>query len=92
MKNVVNNRRSEIEIISDICKLSCNGAKKTELLYQGNLSYTQLKEYLIFLTERNILEKLENKDNGNSATYYKTTEKGLEFLNEVNKVLAYLNL
>ena len=53
---MVNVRRSEFEIISDILTLSRNGAKKTELIYQGNLSYTQVQKYLPFLIERQILE------------------------------------
>lgn len=46
---MVNTRRSEIEIISKILDLSKSGAKKTEILYRGNLSYMQLQKYLPFL-------------------------------------------
>jgi len=49
---MVNNRRSELDIISKILDLSKSGAKKTEILYQGNLSYTQLQSYLPFLLEK----------------------------------------
>ena len=37
------------EIISKILDLSKDGAKKTEILYQGNFSYMQLKSYLNML-------------------------------------------
>ena len=89
---MVNNRRSELEIISKILILSKEGAKKTELLYQGNLSYIQLKEYLSYLIERNLLEENTIRDNGNSSIFYKPTEKGLFFLKDVHKVMAYLEL
>ncbi|HEC81433.1 MAG TPA: DUF4364 domain-containing protein, partial [Thermoplasmatales archaeon] len=39
---VVNTRRCEIEIIRDILSLATKGAKKTQILYKTNLSYTQL--------------------------------------------------
>lgn len=89
---MVNNRRSEIEIISEILSLSNNGAKKTELLYQGNLSFAQLQSYLTYLIEKNILEEKELKNSGNSTKYYKTTDKGLVFLQDVKKVLAHLQI
>ena len=91
-KFVVNNRRSELEIISKILALSKEGAKKTELLYQGNLSYIQLKDYLSYLLERNLLEEKITRDNGSSSTYYKPTEKGLIFLKDANRVMIHLSL
>jgi len=89
---MVNNRRSELEIISKILILSKEGAKKTELLYQGNLSYTQLKNYLSFLLERELLEENIVRDNGNSGKYYTATEKGLIFLKDASKVMIHLSL
>jgi len=87
---MVNNRRSEFEIIGKILDLSRDGAKKTELLYQGNLSYIQLTNYLSFLVEKNVLEELEVKNNGNNGKYYKLTSKGQDLLEDINKTLAYL--
>ena len=89
---MVNNRRSKIEIINDILKLSANGAKKTELLYQGNFSFTQLQSYLSYLIEKNILEESEIQNNGGIIKYYKTTEKGLIFLEDVKKIITHLDL
>ena len=86
---MVNNRRSEFEIIGKILDLSREGAKKTELLYQGNLSYVQLTSYLTFLVENNVLEELEIKNNGSSGKYYKLTSKGSDLLGDINKTLAY---
>jgi len=88
---MINNRRSELEIISKILDLSKNGAKKTELLYQGNFSYTQLKCYLTFLVEKNFLEENIEKNNGNSGRCYRPTEKGQIFLKDINKVISYLS-
>ena len=78
--------------MNKILILSKDGAKKTELLYQGNFSYTQLKNYLNFLIDNNILEELEVKNNGSTSKLYRPTEKGLLFLQDTNKVLAYLTI
>jgi predicted transcriptional regulator len=87
---MANGRRSELEIISEILTLSINGAKTTEILYMGYLSYTQIKKYIPFLVEREILsEKTVLNCKGNSKIYI-TTDKGLDFLKDINRALAYL--
>ena len=86
---MVNSRRSELDIIGEILVLSKKGAKKTEILYQANLSYMQLQKYLPFLVEKNILEKHVVKNNGYSHNLYKTTEKGLDLLNTINQIYAH---
>ena len=86
---MVNNRRSELEIIGKILTLSADGAKPTEILYNGYLSYTQFKKYLPFLLERDIIaEKNIVSDNGR-AKIYMITAKGKEFLKDINKTLSY---
>jgi len=89
---MVNNRRSELEIISKILDASREGAKKTEILYYSNLNYMQLKSYLKYLLSNEILEVGEVKDNGNSYELYRLTEKGFIFHQDVNKVLSHLTL
>jgi len=87
---MVNRRRSELDIINQILSLSQNGAKKTEILYQGNLSYSQLQNYLLFLLEKNILEEqVVKKDNGNFKIY-KNTKKGDNLLQNIKLTLSYL--
>jgi predicted transcriptional regulator len=89
---MVNCRRSEIEIICDILNLSRDGAKRTEILYKGNLSYTQLQKYLPFLVEKEILyEYVINNGNGSSCKMYKTTDKGLTLLQDINKIYEHLS-
>ncbi len=83
-------RRSEIEIIGEILDLSKEGAKKTEILYQNNMSFLQLQHYLSFLLEKNIVE--ENNiisDNGRSIKIYVTTEKGNNLLEKINNLYTY---
>ena len=85
------NRRSEIEIMNEILTLSRDGARKTELLYRGNLSYTQLQNYLKFLIDKNIIEeKTIPKPTNGSSKIFITTEKGQTLLRAINNVLLYL--
>ena len=85
-----NKRRSEIEIIADILNLSKHGARKTEILYQCNLSFTQCNNYLSFLINKDILEekKIINNVDCNDK-FYKITDKGHSLLDEINKTLCY---
>jgi predicted transcriptional regulator len=73
--------RSRVEIISQILE-SANGggATKTKIIYKAFLSYNQLKEYLNILTESDLLSY------DLKAHTFKTTEKGLRFLNFYNEI------
>ena len=86
-----NNRRSEIEIVGEILKISLNGARKTEILYQGNLSFTQLQSYIPFLVEKQILEESLVKSNGSSYKLYNVTNKGMVLLEDINRILKHFN-
>jgi len=89
VSKLVNNRRSELEIIGEILVLSKDGAKTTEILYRGYLSYTQLKQYLSYLLEKDILiEQNVSNGNGHSKIYF-LTDKGTDLLKDINKTLSY---
>ena len=88
---MVNNRRSQLEIINQILVISKNGAKKTCILYNCNLSYKQLEGYLSYMTNKNILEESMDKDNGNNGKVYRPTEKGLIFLEDSKRILEQLS-
>ena len=87
---MVNNRRSELDIITEILNLSKEGSKKTNILYKSNLSYTQIQSYLPFLIEKDVLEECLVKKKGKDYKYYKTTSKGLHLLELAQKTLYYL--
>jgi predicted transcriptional regulator len=70
---MVNRDRHEITI--EILRLSTNGKRKTELMRDVGLSYTQAKQYLPMLIEKELLE-LDGKG------LYKTTKKGSKFLED----------
>ena len=87
---MVNVRRSELDIITKILKLSINGTKKTNIMYKGNLSYTQIQNYLPFLIEKQILEECLVEENDKNYINYKITQKGLDLLQSARKTLILL--
>lgn len=73
--------RSRIDIISRILETANGGnARKSKILYKGFLSYAQMKEYLMLLTEKDLLCYDEDTQT------FKTTEKGLRFLEIYNRL------
>lgn len=64
--------RQRMEIMTEILVLCTNSSKKTRIMYQTNLSYAQLKNYLALLTSQGLLQS--NSDE------FEVTEKGLRFL------------
>jgi predicted transcriptional regulator len=73
--------RSRTDIISDILDAANGGgATRTKIMYKAYLSFTQMKEYLTVLTENNLLGY-------DLYTHtFKTTEKGLRFLEVYNRM------
>jgi predicted transcriptional regulator len=73
--------RSRTEIINQILETANGGgATKSKILYKAFLSHDQLKEYLMVLTESDLL-----RYDGDTHTF-KTTEKGLRFLQAYNYI------
>jgi len=67
--------RDRLQIIADILSIASRRAKKTQIMYQANLSYRLLCRYL-----REVLDAgLVNFDDGER---YVLTVKGKEFLNK----------
>ena len=74
--------RSKIDIISQILETANggSGATKTKIMYNAYISYLALKEYLTVLTESDLLCYDEEMQS------FKTTEKGLRFLQTYNRI------
>ncbi|MDQ3837391.1 MAG: winged helix-turn-helix domain-containing protein [Thermoproteota archaeon] len=75
-------QRSRTDIIGDILGAAneTDGVGKTKMMYKAFLSYAQLKEYLPILTENRLLHLDQD------AQTFKTTEKGLKFLNTYYRI------
>jgi len=75
-------RRNEFEIVHELLTHAMNGAKKTFLMYQTNMCYSQFNDYLDCLLEKKLVEKRNWDSNGR---LYFTTEKGKQLLNSVTE-------
>jgi predicted transcriptional regulator len=77
--------RGWLEIIQFILLMCENGAKKTHVMYRCNLNSKQINEYLNFLLECGMLEKI--RERSNSKRYiYKTLELGLKFISSYKQL------
>ena len=73
--------RSRIDIMSQILEAANGGgATKSKMMYKAFLNYVQLREFLTVLTEIKLLSY-----DGETHTF-KTTEKGLRFLDTYNQI------
>ena len=73
--------RSRNDIIGEILEVANGGrATRAKIMYQAFLSYTQTKEYLMILTQNNLI----SYDVGTRT--FRTTEKGLRFLEAYNQM------
>jgi predicted transcriptional regulator len=84
---IFTNKRSESEIIAQILYSAEKEAKKTQLLYDANISYTHFIKYFNFLLEKNFIKVKEQSLN---RKIYKTTDKGEHFLKDINNVLEQI--
>ena len=66
--------RSRTDIIAMILRAAVNGATKTRIMYGAYLSYAQVKEYLSFLIEKNLISYEEG------TGLYKLTETVMKLL------------
>lgn len=66
--------RSRTDIIQIILQSATTGATKTRIMYRAYLSYAQVKEYLSFLVERDLVRLEEG------SGLYKLSEKGMRLL------------
>jgi predicted transcriptional regulator len=71
--------RSRMEIVSKILQAAeGSGTTKTKIMYHAFLSYGQLQDYLMVLTQNDLLSYDLN------TRTFSTTEKGLRFIEVYN--------
>lgn len=61
-----------------ILKLATKGCKKTHIMYQANLSHSQLNKYLRILEERRLIKE--------TVQGYVTTKVGREFIKKFQEI------
>jgi len=79
-------KRNNLDITADILRVAEKGAKKTRIVYQANLNFKTLHEYLEKLESAGLLEN--SVDRGGLIT---TTEKGSEYLDHYEEFKKYVN-
>jgi predicted transcriptional regulator len=75
--------RKKIEIIADILNVAREGAKKTHIIYRGNLSFKVANMYLDVVVKAGLI-RFDSK-NG----HYLLTEKGKRFLGRFQSYSKY---
>jgi predicted transcriptional regulator len=80
-------RRDKLYIIAEIMEIAKDGTLKTQIMYKANLSFAQLNEYVKLLIKINLLRK--EVDSGRDV--YRSTEKGLDFLQRHQEIMDLLS-
>ena len=83
----VHRYRNRVDIIAQLLDAASNPTTKTKMMYKAMLSYEQLKEYLVMLTENDLIAY------DNPSRRFTTTNKGYEFVKryeELNNLITPL--
>ena len=80
-------RRDRLYIIAEILNVAREGSLKTQIMYSANLSFAQLNEYISFLLKMNLLRIGTDE----TKTIYKTTVKGLKYLQNYEEIAQLLS-
>jgi len=67
-------------------RTAINGKIKTHIMYKAKLSYAQLNEYIQLLLDKGLLENTTIKEKSVDKKVYKTTHKGLAFIENFESV------
>jgi predicted transcriptional regulator len=68
-------KRSKLEITADILRVAVGGARKSHIVYQANLNFQIIKNYLKELINSGLLQSPTN-----GGKLYTTTEKGIQYI------------
>ncbi len=80
-------RRDRLYIMAEMLEVTLEGALKTQVMYRANLSFAQMNHYLSLLLD---LKLLELKKDSNRMIY-KTTVKGMRFLESYKQIADLLD-
>ena len=87
MKGNKRQYRSRIQIAADILEIARNGARKTRIMYMGNLSFDLLQKYLDMLVKFGLVEV-----HGGAEKSYLATDKGRRFLDDFYELRRHLEM
>jgi predicted transcriptional regulator len=78
--------RSRTDIIAMILQAATTGATKTRIMYSAYLSYAQVKEYLGFLLQRDLIRYEEG------SSLYKLSVRGMKVLEAYEGISEMISL
>ena len=78
-------KRGNLEVSADILKVAIGGTKKSHIVYQANLNFAIINEYLAHLAHSGLLTVPANGSN-----LYTTTDKGIAFVNYMNGLKQFV--
>jgi len=79
-------RRDRHDIVAEILKTAREGKIKTHIMYKAKLSYSQINTYLQLLVEKGFLENKTIKRKKQTINVYKTTPKGIIYIDNIETV------
>ncbi|MCW4003859.1 MAG: winged helix-turn-helix domain-containing protein [Candidatus Bathyarchaeota archaeon] len=79
-------RRDQFGIMAKILEITKKGARKTQIMYKANLSFTQLNDYLPYLLNKKLISLTCNGD----VEIYVITKNGIDFLKRHNELIQLL--
>ncbi|MGA3291434.1 MAG: winged helix-turn-helix domain-containing protein [Candidatus Bathyarchaeia archaeon] len=80
-------RRDKLIIMAEIVSIAKKGTSKTQIMFKANLSFSQLNQYLLLLSQTSLLDKSAC----NGKAIYRATQKGLEFMEKQQQIMDLLN-
>jgi len=87
----LNKRRDRHDIVTEILKTAREGKIKTHIMYKAKLSYSQINTYIQLLVEKGFLENAKVKRKKQTITVYRTTPKGILFIENIETVNQLLS-
>ena len=87
MASTSSENRTRIDIIASILDACHYGTKKTRVMYQCNLSFRQLTDYLDLLSKANLLII----ENDRRFTLLRVSSKGKDLLKAYNSMKTIMN-
>lgn len=79
-------RRDKLNIFAEIMEVAKGSKLKTRIMYIVNLSFSQVNEYLSFLTEMGFLRICVD----NRKKFYETTAKGNSYIENYSEMANLL--
>jgi predicted transcriptional regulator len=82
--------RDRFGIIGEILAIAQQGERKSHIMYQANLTFCELTEYLVFLTEVGLIEQHFNQEE--HAVMFKTTAAGFDFMKRYGELREMMTI